>query len=182
MCISTPPTGLDECVFFNSLVVRLPHSLIFWQFWLFFVFKLLLSFFWLCKEAYIVCLPMPPSWPEVLSFPFDWKLFLVSPFQVTLVFCFFFSCLLDLSAFTPCLHGVIFFGTRPVGLSDAISFISGTWCSCAALYAFYVVVVGFWLLLSRCFVGSSLWLTDWESLHPPRFVHCYTGTARTKPK
>ena len=33
--ISAPPTGLDECVFFNSLVVRLPYSLIFCQFWLF---------------------------------------------------------------------------------------------------------------------------------------------------
>ena len=30
--VSTPPTGLDEC--FNSLVVRLPHSSIFCQFWL----------------------------------------------------------------------------------------------------------------------------------------------------
>ena len=37
--ISSPPTGLDECFFFNSLVVRLPYRLIFWQFWLFFVFK-----------------------------------------------------------------------------------------------------------------------------------------------
>ena len=31
--------SLDECFFFNSLVVGLPYSLIFWQFWLFFVFK-----------------------------------------------------------------------------------------------------------------------------------------------
>ena len=37
--ISAPPTGLDESFFFNSLVVRLPHSLIFWKLWLFFVFK-----------------------------------------------------------------------------------------------------------------------------------------------
>ena len=37
--ISAPPTGLDECFFFNSLVVRLPYSSIFCQFWLFFVFK-----------------------------------------------------------------------------------------------------------------------------------------------
>ena len=37
--ISAPPTSLDECFFFNSLVVGLPYSLIFWQFWLFFVFK-----------------------------------------------------------------------------------------------------------------------------------------------
>ena len=28
--ISTPPTNLDECFFFNSLVVRLPYSSIFW--------------------------------------------------------------------------------------------------------------------------------------------------------
>ena len=33
--VSTPPTGLDECLFFISLVVRLPYSLIFCQFWLF---------------------------------------------------------------------------------------------------------------------------------------------------
>ena len=37
--VSTPPTGLGECFFFNSLVVRLLYSLIFWQFWLFSVFK-----------------------------------------------------------------------------------------------------------------------------------------------
>ena len=43
--ISAPPNGLDECFFFISLVVGLPYSLIFCQFWLFFVFKLLLSFF-----------------------------------------------------------------------------------------------------------------------------------------
>ena len=54
--VSAHPTGLDECFFFISLVVRLPYSLIFCQFWLFFVFKLLLSFFWLCKEAQCVYL------------------------------------------------------------------------------------------------------------------------------
>ena len=36
--VSAPPTGLDECFFFNSLVVGLPYSLIFCQFWLFFGF------------------------------------------------------------------------------------------------------------------------------------------------
>ena len=46
--ISTPPTGLDECFFFISLVVGLTCNLIFCHFWLFFVFKLLF-FFWLCK-------------------------------------------------------------------------------------------------------------------------------------
>ena len=54
--ISAPPTGLDEYVFFISLVVGLPYSSIFCQFWLFFVFKLLLSFFWLCEEAQCVYL------------------------------------------------------------------------------------------------------------------------------
>ena len=54
--VSAPPTGLDECFFFISLVVGLPYSLIFCQFWLFFVFKLLLSFFWLYKEAQCVYL------------------------------------------------------------------------------------------------------------------------------
>ena len=33
--IFAPPTGLDECFFFISLVVRLPYSSIFCQFWLF---------------------------------------------------------------------------------------------------------------------------------------------------
>ena len=48
--ISTPPTGLDECFFFNSLIVGLPYNLIFWQFWLFFVFKFVVVL-WLCEEA-----------------------------------------------------------------------------------------------------------------------------------
>ena len=37
--VSTPPTHLDECGFFKSLVVRLPHSSIFWQFWTLFVLR-----------------------------------------------------------------------------------------------------------------------------------------------
>ncbi|KAF6119895.1 hypothetical protein HJG60_010278 [Phyllostomus discolor] len=52
--MSAPPTGLGECFFFNSLVVRLPYSSFFWQFWLGFFglfLNLLSSFFWLCKEA-----------------------------------------------------------------------------------------------------------------------------------
>ena len=66
--ISAPPTRLDEYFFFISLVVGLPYSSIFCQFWLFFVFKLLLSFFWLCEEA--GCLPMPSSGPEVQHFTY----------------------------------------------------------------------------------------------------------------
>ena len=54
--VSAPPTSLEECFFFISLVVRLPYSLICCQFWLFFVFKLLWSFFWLCEEAQCVYL------------------------------------------------------------------------------------------------------------------------------
>ena len=37
--VSTPPTSLDECFFFNSLVIGLPYSSIFCQFWLLFVFN-----------------------------------------------------------------------------------------------------------------------------------------------
>ena len=59
--VSAPPTGLDEC-FFISLVVGLPYSLIFCQFLLFFVFKLLLSFFWLCEEAQCVYLCLHLGW------------------------------------------------------------------------------------------------------------------------
>ena len=54
--ISAPPTDINECFFFISLVVGLPCGLIFCQFWLFFVFKLLLSFFWLCEEVQCVYL------------------------------------------------------------------------------------------------------------------------------
>ena len=56
LTISAPPFGLGECFFFISLVVWLPCSLTFYQFWMFFVFKLLLSFFWLWKEAQCVYL------------------------------------------------------------------------------------------------------------------------------
>ena len=51
--ISTPPTGLDECFFFISLVVGLLCGSIFCQFWLVFVFKLL-SFFG-CAKRHSVC-------------------------------------------------------------------------------------------------------------------------------
>ena len=49
--ISAPPTDVDECFFFNSLVVGLLYHLIFWKFWLFLFLNQLLSFFWLCKET-----------------------------------------------------------------------------------------------------------------------------------
>ena len=59
-----PPVSLDECFFFNSLVVRLPYSSIFWQFWLFFVFKFVVVLL-LVVQGGKVYLPTPPSWPEV---------------------------------------------------------------------------------------------------------------------
>ena len=54
--VSAPPTCLDECFFFISLVVGLLCGLILCQFWLIFAFILLLSFFWLCEEAQCVYL------------------------------------------------------------------------------------------------------------------------------
>ena len=60
-----PPTSLDECFFFIFLVVGLPYSLIFCHLWLFFVFKLWLSFFWLCKEAQCVYLCLHLGWKSL---------------------------------------------------------------------------------------------------------------------
>ena len=60
--VSASPTGLDEC-FFNSLVVRLPYSSIFCQFWLLLVFKFVVVL--LVVRGGTVCLPTPPSWLEV---------------------------------------------------------------------------------------------------------------------
>ena len=59
--VSAPPTGLGECFFFISLVIGLPYRSIFCQFWVFFVFKLSLSF-WLCKEAQCVYLRLHLGW------------------------------------------------------------------------------------------------------------------------
>ena len=50
--------------FFNSLVVGLPYSSIFWQFQLFFVFKFV-PVLLLVVGGGKVYLPMPPSWLEV---------------------------------------------------------------------------------------------------------------------
>ena len=66
--ISAPPTSLDECFFFNSLVVGLPYNLIFCQFWLVFVFKMLLPFFWLCEEAQCVYLCLHVGQKSASSF------------------------------------------------------------------------------------------------------------------
>ena len=62
--ISTCPTSVDECFFFNLLIVRLSYSLIFWQFWLFFVFKFVVAFI-LVVGGGKVYLTTLTSWPEV---------------------------------------------------------------------------------------------------------------------
>ena len=64
--VSAPPTSLDEYFFFNSFIVRLPYSLIFWQFWLFFFFNWLLPFF-LVVQGSKMHLPTVPSCPGALS-------------------------------------------------------------------------------------------------------------------
>ena len=64
MPVSVPPTGMDECFFFNSLFVGLAYSMIFCQLWLFFVFKFVVVLLLVVRGG-TVCLPMPPSWPEV---------------------------------------------------------------------------------------------------------------------
>ena len=76
--VSTPSTGLDECFFFISLIVGLPYSSIFCQFWLFFVLKLLLYFFCLCLEAQCIylCLHLGPHlclWIDMGFGTVDWE-------------------------------------------------------------------------------------------------------------
>ena len=67
--VSTPPTSLDEC-FFNSLVIGLTCSLILWEFWLFFVFKLVVILL-LVMQGCETYLCMSPSWPEALLLSFN---------------------------------------------------------------------------------------------------------------
>ena len=60
--VSAPLISLDEC-FFNSLVVGLLYSSISQQFWLFFIFKLVIILL-LVVQGSEVYLPSPPSWLE----------------------------------------------------------------------------------------------------------------------
>ena len=64
------PTGLDECFFFNSLVVGLLYNSIFWHFWLLFDFKFVIVLVLVVQRG-SVYLPTPPSWPEVPHFLFQ---------------------------------------------------------------------------------------------------------------
>ena len=85
--LSTPSNSLYECFLFNSLVVGLPFSSVFWQF-LFFVFQLvaiLLLVVWGSKTY----LPTPPSWPDLLSISYWVVCFPIFKFEVCLVFFYF---------------------------------------------------------------------------------------------
>ena len=62
--ISAPSTHLDEYFFFKSLVVRLPSSSMFWQFWLFFVLRLVEILFVAVREGE-ACLHIPLPWLDV---------------------------------------------------------------------------------------------------------------------
>ena len=62
--VFAPPTSLDECFFFNFLVVGLPYSFIFWQLWLFFVFKFVVVVLLSVMHGSKAYLPTPLSWPE----------------------------------------------------------------------------------------------------------------------
>ena len=60
--ISAPPTSLDECFFFNSLVVGLPYSLIFLAVLVVFCFQICWCPSWLYKEAQCVYLRLHFGW------------------------------------------------------------------------------------------------------------------------
>ena len=76
--VSIPPTSLDECFFFNSLVVGLLYSSIFWQFWFLLFFKLVVILL-LVVEGSEVYLPMPPSWPELHTVKTIFKAYKIFP-------------------------------------------------------------------------------------------------------
>ena len=54
LCISAPLTHLDDCGFFKSLDAGLPHSSIFWQFWVLFVLSLIVIPFCGCTRRLCV--------------------------------------------------------------------------------------------------------------------------------
>ena len=84
-----PPTGLNKCVF-NSFIVRLPYSSIFWQLWLFFVFKFVVVLFWLCEEAQCIYLCLHLGWKFpclcVLDGFFSWVLWSINSKSLYMVF------------------------------------------------------------------------------------------------
>ncbi|KAF6125267.1 hypothetical protein HJG60_009786 [Phyllostomus discolor] len=81
LLVSTPLSGLAECVFFNSLVVGLPYSSIFCQFWLFFVFKFVAILLLVSEETQCVyinlhlgqkSLMINCSYPRCHSWQINW--------------------------------------------------------------------------------------------------------------
>ena len=126
--ISAPPTSLDECFFFNSLVVRLPYALIFCQFWLFFVFKFVVVLVLVVRGG-TACLPISPSWPEVLSFSaLNWTFFYSLLFCIQWSkYCFLHFCVLS---FFICLV-VLFMSVRTYNIYILI-YLS----TCFALFCF----------------------------------------------
>ena len=71
--VSAPSTSLDECFFFNSLVVGLPYSSIFWLSWLCFVFKFVVVIVFVVPGGKVY-LSTLPSWPAVvLSLKRSWS-------------------------------------------------------------------------------------------------------------
>ena len=67
--VSTPPAGLDECFLFNSLVVGLPYSSVFCQFWLFFVFKFVVVLLSVVRgsKALSTHLLLHPGWKSLID-------------------------------------------------------------------------------------------------------------------
>ena len=65
--VSAPPTGLDECFFFNSLVIGHLYSSIFWQFWLFFVFKFVVVLLLVVEEALCIFLYLHLSQKSLMN-------------------------------------------------------------------------------------------------------------------
>ena len=134
------------------------------------------SYSWLASISFSIL-------SEGSSFPLDLGLFLCLPTVYgTLLVC---LCFLNLPVLSFWLCGVNFYGGRPVRYGGAVSLITWTWCSCDALYAFYVCsldVIGFWLLLGLSFVLPSLLLVGWGPLNPPCPVCCCARAARTKPQ
>ena len=74
--VFAPPTSLNECFFFNSFVVRLPYSSIFWQRSYFLFLNLLFSFFWLCEEAKYIYLCLHLGQKSVFWFYFKFLVLL----------------------------------------------------------------------------------------------------------
>ena len=65
LCVSAPPTHLDECVIFKSLAVGLPYSSIFWQFWVLLVLRFSCNSFCGCMRRWSI---------SILYLHLDWEL------------------------------------------------------------------------------------------------------------